>query len=233
MDILSCQSKDGDITIQSRPPCKDDWVREGEWIRIFDLLRAKQYNGKIGVIISLFEKHVEIKLLGSNKKQKNLKVPLHKVSRLDQKHAYINDAKCMKSSSSLSSKASKGSKYTRLVNFIYTLLKQQNTSPVLITDNPPPISADSVKFWKIPCVGTGSSLSSTDILYMRLPEPCLIEALLMRDIGSLVEVVSFQNHYMNSMAKKFRGQITELTGYSDWPPSGDLKSLKTAQSLFN
>ena len=137
-------------------------------------------------------------------------MPLQKVSRLDQKHAYINDAKCMKSNSSLSAKASKGSKYTRLVNFICTLLKQQNTSPILITDNPPPISTDSVKFWKIPCVGTGQSLSSTEIVYMRLPEPCLIEALLMRDIGSLVEVVSFQNHYMNSMAKKFRGQITEL-----------------------
>ena len=157
MEVLSCQSKDGDITIQSRPPCKDDWVREGEWIKIFDLLRAKQYNGKVGVVISLFEKHVEIKLLGSNKKQKNLKVPLHKVSRLDQKHAYINDAKCMKSNSSLSAKASKGSKYTRLVNFICTLLKQQNTSPILITDNPPPISTDSVKFWKIPSVGTGQS----------------------------------------------------------------------------
>ena len=37
MEVLSCQSKDGDITIQSRPPCKDDWVREGEWIKIFDL----------------------------------------------------------------------------------------------------------------------------------------------------------------------------------------------------
>ena len=89
MEVLSCQSKDGDITIQSRPPCKHDWVREGEWIKIFDLLRARQYNGKVGVVISLFEKHLEIKLLGSNKKQKHLKVPLHKVSRLDQKHAYI------------------------------------------------------------------------------------------------------------------------------------------------
>ena len=94
MEILPSKSKDGELTIQSQQSNKDDWMKEGEWIKIFDLKRKQQYNGKAGVVICLFEKHVEIKLLGSNQKQKNLKVPLHNFSRLDQKYAYIKLFSC-------------------------------------------------------------------------------------------------------------------------------------------
>ena len=96
-----------------------------------------------------------------------------------------------------------------MVKFIHDLLNQQDTSPILIADNPPPIPVHSVKFWKIPCVATAAQ-DPNCIIYMRMPEPCLIEALLTRDISSLVEVLSSQNHYMSYLTQRFRKQINDL-----------------------
>ena len=70
MDIHSAESKNGRLKIQSLASSKADWMREREWIMILGLKRATQYNGKVGVVMSIFDKHVEIKLLGSIKEQK-------------------------------------------------------------------------------------------------------------------------------------------------------------------
>ena len=59
-----------------------------EWTKISDLKRCKQYNGKVGVVISIFDKHVGLRLLAS---KKTLKVPIQHLTHLDQEYAYNGD----------------------------------------------------------------------------------------------------------------------------------------------
>ena len=189
-----------------------------EWTKISDLKRCKQYNGKVGVVISIFDKHVGLRLLAS---KKILKVPIQHLTHLDQEYAY-NGNENPASSNHPGTTVYKGSKYIKLVKCIQNLLFHQESTPILIEETPSPISSEYIKFWKTPCIGFKNpefdprldekTLANIpqNLWYLRLPDPCLIEALLMRDVESLVELVNFQKECINNLIHLFREKIRDL-----------------------
>lgn len=170
-----------------------------DWITICDLKQCLQYNNKIGVITDLSKHHAVVSLMVLRQK---IKVPFQNLHHLNLQFSYANCDRTPTLERTKDLAFKKSSKYTRLVHFLDHILQTQNHTPILIEENIP-VCSGPVIFWKIPGISCG-------LRFIRLPQPSLIEALLARDINSLVKVVNYQNDYMSSAVEEFRDKIQNL-----------------------
>ena len=158
----------------------------------------------IGIITGFMDKKAKVQLW---QKDKVLLCNTHNLQYLKLNESYSKDGHILDPKKESGLEPLKSSKYTRLVYFLDNILKLQKSSPILIGDTPQQ-HWNSIEYWTIPCTA-GSPLDGRE-LFIRFPEPCLIESLLTRDIDALVEVVNHQNDYMKNIVSNFREQIQNL-----------------------
>ena len=100
-------------------------INQYHWVRIHGLANNTCYNGRVGLVMKFQETSAEVELFGSGKRLsimlKNLK-PLHlQFSYTNNKPNIINVENSM---------ALKGSKYSRLAEFLKKLFDKQKMSPI-------------------------------------------------------------------------------------------------------
>ena len=168
-----------------------------DWVVFHGLTRSLKYNNKIGIIIELIDNKAIVQLLASKNK---VTIQTKNLRHLRQYFSYTKDGRMKKFKVGSESEQVKSSKYTRLVNFLYNLFRAQESPPILIGNNRIECN-NSIQYWTIPGIGQFGKVAMCPIsiargqMFVRLPDSCLIESLLARDIEALVEVVKHQNRY--------------------------------------